>query len=88
VLRLLKKTLTENRKKYGDEFKIVVSIDDNLKQYIEIDKRGNKLYLGLKSNVSYSNTDFEVHITMPIITNLEASGASEIKITGFNQNKT
>jgi len=68
---------------YGDEYEIIVSIDDNLKDYVEIEKRGDKLFLGLRDNVSYSRVDFKVHITMPHITALDASGASDIKLSGF-----
>jgi hypothetical protein len=72
---------------YGDDFQIVISIDDNLQKYVEISKRGNKLLLGLTPNVSYSNTNFVAHITMPLLTKLEASGASEIKFSGFKNSQ-
>ncbi|MBN2279125.1 MAG: DUF2807 domain-containing protein [Candidatus Marinimicrobia bacterium] len=68
---------------YGNEYEIVVSIDDNLKDYVEIEKRGDKLYLGLQDHVSYSRVDYKVHITMPFLASIDASGASEIKISGF-----
>ena len=68
---------------YGDEYKVVVSIDDNLKEYVDIYKRGEKLYIGLRDNVSYSGVNYKVSIVMPVLERLEASGASEIKLSGF-----
>ena len=72
---------------YGDEYEVVVSIDNNLKEYVEIEKHGDKLKLGLRDNVSYSRVDFKVHITMPYITSLDASGACDIKLSGFKSEK-
>ena len=68
---------------YGDEYKIVVNINDNLKEYVEIYKRGNKLFCGMKSNISYIKMNLELHITMPTLSSLDASGASKIKLSGF-----
>lgn len=68
---------------YGDDYKIVLSIDDNLRDYVDINNQGEKLYLGLRDNVSYSKVNFKVHITMPKISSLDASGASEVQISGF-----
>ena len=68
---------------YGNEYQVVVSIDENLKNYVEIEKHGNQLSFGLRSGISYSNINFKVHITMPQLTNLDASGACELKVSGF-----
>lgn len=48
-----------------------------------INKRGNTLYIGLKPHVSYSKIDFEVQVTMPRLKGLDASGASDVKVSGF-----
>lgn len=68
---------------YGDEYQVVVSIDENLKNYVEIKKQGNQLSFGMRSGVSYSNINFKVYVIMPALRKLEASGACELMVSGF-----
>ncbi|MFP4548739.1 MAG: head GIN domain-containing protein [Fidelibacterota bacterium] len=68
---------------YGDKYQIVVSIDENLEKYVKIEKYGSQLSFGLRSGVSYSNVNFKVHVTMPAVRKLDASGACELKVSGF-----
>ncbi len=73
---------------YSDNYEVVVSIDDNLKDYVEIYQRGDELMVGLQSDVSYSDVNFKIRITMPKLEVLDASGATDIVISGFNNNET
>jgi hypothetical protein len=67
----------------GDSYSLVIRIDDNLERYLEVDQAGDNLSIGLESGRSYSNLTAEADITMPALSELELSGASEAKISGF-----
>jgi hypothetical protein len=69
----------------GDTFDVVIRIDDNLVQYLEVVKRGSTLKIGLKPGRAYNirKATMEADVTMPELTGLELSGASQATITGF-----
>lgn len=67
----------------ADNFEVVVRIDDNLERYLEIERSGDKLSIGLEGGRSYSNFTAEADITMPELSELELSGASDANISGF-----
>lgn len=68
----------------ADSYLISVTVDDNLHEYLDISKRGNTLHIGLKPNYNYRNITQKATINLPDIEELELSGASEAKVTGFN----
>ena len=67
----------------GESFSVVVRIDDNLLDYLILEKQGSTLRIGLKPNLSLRKHTAEAEITMPELTGLELSGACQGKITGF-----
>ena len=73
----------------GDDFSIQVEVDDNLEQYLDVRRSGDTLYIGLKPRLSilFGNTTLRARVTMPQLTGLEASGASNCKISGFSSDK-
>jgi len=73
----------------GDAFSVVIRIDDNLVQYLEVVKRGSTLNIGLKPGRSYNirNATMQAEVTMPELTGLELSGASDGTIAGFKSAK-
>jgi len=71
------------RVNYGKEYGITIRVDDNLKDYVVVEKRGNTLQISLKNGNSYINSHLEVAITLPDIRKLDLSGASSAVINGF-----
>jgi hypothetical protein len=69
----------------ADQFSVVVRVDDNVKQYLDVVKQGSTLRIGLKpiSSSTVSAMTLEAEVTMPELTGLELSGASDVSVTGF-----
>jgi len=68
----------------GRSFSVVVRIDDNLVDYLIVEKQGSTLRIGLKPNLSFRRHTAEAEVTMPALAGLELSGASRANVTGFN----
>jgi len=68
----------------AETYSVVVQIDDNLADYVKIEKNGSTLAIGMKPQNSYSRVSLEAHIAMPDIKDLELSGGSEAVITEFS----
>ncbi len=72
----------------GDKYKVVIRVDDNLVEYLQVEKAGSTLKVGLKPGVSLvTNATLEAEISMPELTGIELSGASEAEISGFHSSK-
>ena len=65
-------------------FNVEITIDDNVKEYLEVSKSGNTLRIRLTGNRVYSSITFQANITMPELYGIELSGGSRASITGFN----
>jgi len=74
------------RVNYGKEYGITIRVDDNLKSYVVVEKRGNTLKIGMKEGHNYINSHLEVAVTLPDIRKLGLSGASSVVIKGFDFN--
>ncbi|UCF32327.1 MAG: DUF2807 domain-containing protein [Phycisphaerales bacterium] len=66
----------------GDTYRVEVTADDNLYEYIRVTQEGSALAIYL-DNVSVSNATLKAAITMPLLEGLRASGAADVSITGF-----
>ncbi len=71
----------------GDTFSVVVSIDDNLVEYLRVEKSGSTLKIGVAPDRDYASTHATAEVTMPELTGLEMSGGSQGTITGFTSTK-
>jgi len=73
----------------GDTFGVVIRVDDNLLQYLEVVKQGSTLKIGLKPGRPYTimKATMKAEVTMPELTGLELSGASQGTISGFKSTK-
>lgn len=67
----------------GDAYSIVVRIDDNLIDQLLVEQDGNRVNIGLKENMLVTRATMEVDITMPNLTWLNVSGASQAQLNGF-----
>jgi serine/threonine-protein kinase len=69
----------------GDSFRVVVRLDDNLVQYLRVVKQGRTLKIGMAPGLRFfMSATREAEVTLPELTGLSLSGASQGTITGFS----
>jgi hypothetical protein len=68
----------------ADSYQVEITVDDNLLNYLDIHQSGKILRIGLKQPYVYPRTTQRATVTMPALTELELSGASKGRLTGFN----
>jgi len=73
----------------GDSFRVVVRVDDNLVEHLEVVKQGDTLKIAMEPDPLRNVRDatMEAEVTMPELTGLELSGASDGAITGFKSSQ-
>lgn len=71
----------------SDNFRVVIRIDEDLIQYLQVNKEGNTLRIGLKSGYSFKAAKLQAEVAMPELTGLELNNASQVAITGFKSTK-
>lgn len=73
----------------GDDYKVAVTVDDNIVQHLDVRVDGDTLRIGLKPMLRFSfrNTTLRAEITMPDLTGVDASGATRIDVRGFKNDK-
>jgi hypothetical protein len=73
----------------GDDFGVIIRVDDNIVEHLEVAKEGRTLRIGLTRDQRYNigNATLEAEVTMPELTVLELSGASHATVTGFRTTK-
>lgn len=73
----------------GDDYKVLIRIDENLVERLLVEKTGSTLKIGLKPGTSVEgNVVHEAEISMPVLTGIELSGASDAEISGFTSNNS
>jgi hypothetical protein len=68
----------------ADTYKVHIIIDEALVEYLNVKKSGGTVYIGLKSGYNYMKQIRRAEITLPRLSRLELSGASEGTISGFS----
>ncbi len=72
----------------GDSFRTAVTADDNLFEYIKVQKEGTELRVRLDSEgKSFRDMTLKAAITMPSLSGLNLAGASRAAIKGFKGGK-
>jgi hypothetical protein len=73
----------------GSSYRVVVRVDEELKPHLRVEKRGDTLIIGLKPmrRHNYRNVTMEAEVQMPDLRGVEASGATDIRISGFSSAK-
>lgn len=66
----------------GDEFSVVIRVDDNLVEYLQVEKVGDTLKIGLEGNRIYGNSTLQANVTLPSLTGLDVSGGSDVSVNG------
>jgi serine/threonine-protein kinase len=73
--------------KQGKEFKVSVTADDNLFDYFQVDKEGNKLLLGFKKksvSLHLKRDDaLKASITLPVLEDLHTNSAARVQAGPF-----
>ncbi len=67
----------------SDQYKVMVSYNDNLKNYLRIKKDGETLVFGLKKMVSVHNAKLTAKVYMPNLEGIKASGATRTSVEQF-----
>lgn len=70
----------------GDAFSVTIRMDDNLTEYLDARVDGTTLLLGLDPSIGFNfgAATLEAEVTMPELRGAEASGASKVRLTGFD----
>ncbi len=74
--------------KQGEDYRVVIYVDDNVQKYVVVKKKGDTLNIGLDPDYNYStqNATLEAEVIMPKLTRIRLSGSSDAKISGFASN--
>ena len=64
----------------SSDYKMVVTVDENLEQYLDISVQGNVLKIGTKGG-SYTFTKFQVDLYCPVLTGIGVSGVGSFVST-------
>ncbi|MFX1536221.1 MAG: head GIN domain-containing protein [Promethearchaeota archaeon] len=68
----------------SDTFSVEVIADDNVIDYIEVNKSGSTLRIRPKPNTQFRDATLTAKITMPELYELKLSGGSHVNLTGFS----
>jgi len=68
----------------SDTYSISISAGENVFEHIEVNKRGNRLEIGMDTIFFHLLRSPIVKITMPVLTGLHLTGATEGNVTGFS----
>jgi len=63
-------------------YRVRVEVDDNILEYVKVERRGETLFLSTKGVRALSAT-FRAIITMPDLEKIETSGSSRVQFSGF-----
>ncbi len=66
---------TEVHLRQGDQFAVAVTCDDNIVQYLDVKREGDRLAIGLEDGHSFRNVHLDAEVTMPRLERLDLSGA-------------
>lgn len=66
----------------SDATRITITVDDNVADYVEVEKVGERLVIGLKDG-SYRNITLKAEIAMPELTGATATGGARLSFGPF-----
>ncbi|MGE0902553.1 GIN domain-containing protein [Dehalococcoides mccartyi] len=69
---------------YAGSFEVSVSTHENIFEYLELEKSGQTLKIGLKDSYTFMNVTIEAVIRLPELVGLSVSGASRVNASGFD----
>jgi hypothetical protein len=74
----------------GEDFSVVIRVDDNLVDRLNVVKQGSTLKIGLEPMQSFTIFDatMEAEVTMPELVGLDLSGNSDAQLSGFESSSS
>jgi len=72
----------------ADSFHVEVRVDDNILEYLTVEKQGDVCMIYLESGVNYRETTQEANIVVPDLERMSLSGASTAAVSGFDSEHT
>jgi hypothetical protein len=67
----------------GDDYRVVLTVDDNLMPYLRVGQSGDTLRIGLEPGVGVGDSNLKAQITMPRLEAVDANGASKVFLEDF-----
>ncbi len=67
----------------SDNFSVIITVDDNIIDFLVVQKSGSTLRIGLKSGRNYLNITNRAAIKMPAISGIVLKDASSASVSGF-----
>ena len=61
----------------SDHYEIIVTADSNIMEYVEVEKKGDRLKVGLRKHYKGISDNLSVYIVLPHISEVELSGNSQ-----------
>jgi len=68
----------------GDDYSVVVRIDDNLQDDVRVEVEDGRLHIGMRSMFNYRNPHFEVDVTLPDLVAVSVSDGARTVLSGFD----
>lgn len=68
----------------GDDYSVVVRIDDNFQDDVRVEVEDGRLNIGMRSMFNYRNRHLEVDVTMPDLQAVSVSGGARAVLSGFD----
>jgi hypothetical protein len=68
----------------SNTFSVEITADDNIWEYIDVDKDGDRLRIRLQPSKIYRSVDLRAKIGMPDLYKIDLSGGSHASINGFS----
>ena len=68
---------------YAETYGVSVTADANLFDHLDLVRRGDTLYIGLKPGVTLRRGTLQAAITLPHLEGVDVSGASSVTVAGF-----
>ena len=72
---------------YSSTYSVEITADDNVMEYIEVNKSGNTLKVKPKANTAFRSATMIAKVAIPHLLQLDLSGGSEAYITGFHSSE-
>jgi hypothetical protein len=71
----------------GDSYRVAVTLDDNLEQYLDVQQDGGQVSIGLNETLAIGRSTLQFEMTLPALVAVSASGASRVALNGFSSSE-
>ncbi len=73
----------------GDDFSVVIRVDDNIVEHLQVAREGDTLRIGLEPGRQYSiqEATMEADVTMPLLAGLDLNGGSHVTLSGIKSSE-